>query len=158
MSARPTVFRLGDREWHVIRSNDRLEVEGHILHITSAGTGRWRIERGEGAAANVFAAYESNRSWVHVNGHVYVFEHGAEGAISRRQAAADDGLSAPMPATVRALLVADGQPVRNGDTLVMLEAMKMELPIRAPRDGVVVAIHCRQGELVQPGIPLVEVK
>jgi len=41
--------------------------------------------------------------------------------------------------------------------LVMLEAMKMELPIKAPRDGRVTAIHCRVGEIVQPGVPLLEI-
>ena len=40
----------------------------------------------------------------------------------------------------------------------MLEAMKMELPIKAPRDGRVTAISCRTGELVQPGVPLLELE
>ena len=46
--------------------------------------------------------------------------------------------------------------VRRGDVLVMLEAMKMELPLRAPHDGVVRAVRCAPGDLVQPGAPLVE--
>jgi biotin carboxyl carrier protein len=41
---------------------------------------------------------------------------------------------------------------------VMLEAMKMELPIKAPRDGIVKAIACRPGELVQPAVPLLELE
>jgi biotin carboxyl carrier protein len=57
---------------------------------------------------------------------------------------------------VIAIEVAMGQPVRAGDVLLTLEAMKMELPIRSPRDGVVAAIRCAPGELVQPGLPLVE--
>jgi biotin carboxyl carrier protein len=61
-----------------------------------------------------------------------------------------------MPATVVKILVTPGQAVRHGDTLVVLEAMKMELPIRAPGDAVVQAIHCREGELVQPDRTLVE--
>jgi biotin carboxyl carrier protein len=65
-------------------------------------------------------------------------------------------LSSPMPATVVRVLVEAGQRVSRGDTLVMLEAMKMELPVRAPRDAVVQAIHCRAGELVQPGVQLIE--
>jgi urea carboxylase len=40
----------------------------------------------------------------------------------------------------------------------MLEAMKMELPIKAPRDGRVTAVHCKPGELVQPGVPLLELE
>ena len=42
-------------------------------------------------------------------------------------------LTAPMPATVLKVLVAAGDVVKKGDAVVMLEAMKMELPLRAPR-------------------------
>jgi biotin carboxyl carrier protein len=61
-----------------------------------------------------------------------------------------------MPATVVKILVTAGQTVRHGDTLVVLEAMKMELPIRAPADATVQAVNCREGELVQPDRTLVE--
>jgi 3-methylcrotonyl-CoA carboxylase alpha subunit len=40
--------------------------------------------------------------------------------------------------------------------LIALEATKMEPAIRAPRDGVVQAIRCQEGDLVQPGTPLIE--
>lgn len=63
-----------------------------------------------------------------------------------------------MPATVTQILVTPGQAVAQGDTVIILEAMKMELPIRAPRAGTVKAVHCHQGELVQPGVSLVEVE
>lgn len=63
-----------------------------------------------------------------------------------------------MPATVTSLNVAVGDRVAAGDVLVVLEAMKMELPIRAPRDGRVTAVACRPGELVQPGVPLLELE
>jgi 3-methylcrotonyl-CoA carboxylase alpha subunit len=61
-----------------------------------------------------------------------------------------------MSATVVRILVKPGDSVSNGDVLIALEAMKMELPIRAPRDGVVKAIHCQAGDLVQPGQQLIE--
>jgi biotin carboxyl carrier protein len=76
---------------------------------------------------------------------------------SRRRGTTDD-LSAPMPATVVAVLIDQGAEVKKGDTLLMLEAMKMELPIRAPRDGVVRVINCQAGELVQPGTHLLELE
>jgi biotin carboxyl carrier protein len=63
-----------------------------------------------------------------------------------------------MPATVVMIKAEPGQQVAQGDVLLMLEAMKMELPIKAPRDGRITAINCRQGELVQPGVPLVELE
>lgn len=66
-----------------------------------------------------------------------------------------DALAAPMPATVAAVLVRPGAVVAAGDTLVRLEAMKMELAIRAPAAGRVATVDCRAGELVQPGRPLV---
>jgi biotin carboxyl carrier protein len=63
-----------------------------------------------------------------------------------------------MPATVRKINVAPGTTVKKGDTLLVLEAMKMELPVRAPSDGIVTSISCREGQLVQPGVGLVELE
>jgi biotin carboxyl carrier protein len=63
-----------------------------------------------------------------------------------------------MPATVVKVLAEPGTRVRKGDTLIMLEAMKMELAVKAPRDGVVRAVKCQPGELVQPGVNLVELE
>ena len=77
---------------------------------------------------------------------------------SRRPGELEDqsALSSPMPATVAAIEVKAGDQVAAGDLLLMLEAMKMELPIRSPRDARVTAVNCQKGDLVQPGIPLVE--
>ena len=61
-----------------------------------------------------------------------------------------------MPATVVAINVTSGQAVKTGDVLVVLEAMKMELTVTAPHDGRIREVACRIGELVQPGVPLVE--
>jgi 3-methylcrotonyl-CoA carboxylase alpha subunit len=61
-----------------------------------------------------------------------------------------------MPATVRAVLAAPGVAAKKGETLLIVEAMKMELALRAPIDGVVQAVHCKVGDLVQPDVPLVE--
>ena len=61
-----------------------------------------------------------------------------------------------MPATVVKVLVKPGDRVAKGDTVVVLEAMKMELPVRALGDAVVAAVRCREGELVQADATLVE--
>jgi 3-methylcrotonyl-CoA carboxylase alpha subunit len=61
-----------------------------------------------------------------------------------------------MAATVVRIAVTPGDRVEDGDVLIALEAMKMELPIRAPRAGIVRAVHCREGELVQPGQVLID--
>jgi biotin carboxyl carrier protein len=61
-----------------------------------------------------------------------------------------------MPATVTRIAVKVGDAVKQGDVLIALEAMKMEMPIRAPHDFVVSAIHCAEGDLVQPDRVLIE--
>jgi len=63
-----------------------------------------------------------------------------------------------MPATVSRIHVAVGDAVTRGDTLLTLEAMKMELPIRSPRDGTIRAINCAAGQLVQPGVNLIDLE
>ena len=67
-------------------------------------------------------------------------------------------LSAPMPATVIKVLASPGLSVKKGDTLVVLEAMKMEWPIRALSAGTIKAVHCREGQLVQPDQTLIDLE
>jgi geranyl-CoA carboxylase alpha subunit len=74
------------------------------------------------------------------------------------RAKSGDSLAAPMPGQVIALLVTEGQAVRAGDPLVILEAMKMEHTIRAPHDGVVAAIHARPGTQVTASAVLLDVR
>jgi biotin carboxyl carrier protein len=94
---------------------------------------------------------------VFYDGRVYVVA--PEANMAGVHTAHDDmALASPMPATVAAVRVAPGQAVARGDVLIMLEAMKMELPIVAPRDGRVRSIACTPGQIVQPGIPLVELE
>jgi len=68
----------------------------------------------------------------------------------------DHSMSAPMPGVVTRILVSVGQTVTKGTPLLILEAMKMEHPIVASKDGKVAAIRCKEGELVQPGADLIE--
>jgi biotin carboxyl carrier protein len=101
---------------------------------------------------------DEGNAWVFLDGEVFRIEvtEARQERTRRRDRAGHDALAAPMPASVRRVLVETGQAVARGETLVLLEAMKMELPIRAPRDGRVSAIRCQPGELVQPGVPLLE--
>jgi len=54
-------------------------------------------------------------------------------------------------AVVLKIEVAAGDRVRTGDTLVVLESMKMEIPVAAPRDGIVAAILVRETQIVEEG-------
>jgi 3-methylcrotonyl-CoA carboxylase alpha subunit len=120
--------------------------------VEDFGNGRFRVN---GRLA--YAAHDRGKTWVFIDGHTYLVE-GREADAHERVHVTDDqvALSAPMPATVLAIKVAPGQEVAAGDLLVLLEAMKMEVPIKAPRAGRVKSLACREGDLVQPGVPLIE--
>jgi len=68
------------------------------------------------------------------------------------------GLVAPMPGKVIDLRVGPGDAVKGGDTLLVLEAMKMEHPLRAPHDGVVAELRVSQGDQVANGALLLVVE
>ena len=105
----------------------------------------------------VAVATSGNATWVFVDGHVWQIES-AGGERARKKSGGDKTVMSPMPATVVAINTEPGKTVAEGDTLIVLEAMKMELPIRAPRSGIVKAVHCAKGELVQPGVNLLEIE
>ena len=119
--------------------------------VDRISAGVYRVDR-EGRQTVVYIAGSSGDLWAFCDGRIYrEHEHASRHG-------APQVLTAPMPATVVKVLVVPGQAVRGGDTLVVVEAMKMELPIRAPGDATVKAVNCREGELVQPDRTLVELE
>ena len=65
---------------------------------------------------------------------------------------------APMQGLILKVLVSRGDRVQIGDVVVVLEAMKMQNDITAPRAGTVTAVHVREGDLVGPQAPIVDVE
>ena len=63
------------------------------------------------------------------------------------------GLAAPIQGTVVAVLIAEGDEVRTGQDLVVLEAMKMEHVIHADRDGLIRSVACAVGDVMREGLP-----
>jgi len=115
--------------------------------------GRLRLVTSEGATmAEVTAA--GNRRFVRLGNLDFIFER--EVGVRRGGALPSGGLEAPMPGVVTRVLVGEGDEVRRGQTLVVLEAMKMEHQIRAPRDGRVGRVNAGPGQLVPGGATLVE--
>jgi 3-methylcrotonyl-CoA carboxylase alpha subunit len=141
------VVRVTDKEFVV-------SPRGHTIDVTHAST-----DAAQGApAARAFVATAGDVTWVSIDGEVFTIDIEDAQRTRRPRAAAGEGLSAPMPATVIRVLAEPGREVKRGETLLLLEAMKMELPVRAPRDGKVKALHCQAGQLVQPGVPLVDLE
>ena len=128
-----------------------------MASVTRLSEGVYRVEH-DGRADLVYVAGPANDRWAFANGEVY--RQKQESSRPRRASRGDatETLMAPMPATVLKVSSAPGAHVKAGDALVVLEAMKMEIALRAPHDGIVTAINCREGDLVQPDAILVELK
>lgn len=154
-----TKVRIGERVIEAVDTRDgRITIEGQPFSVTPAGPGLYAVSDGRDRWLVAVAGPPEAR-WVAVDGAVATVEMNHQAAPrQRRKTSQGDAMAAPMPATVVSVAVAPGQVVSRGETVVLLEAMKMELPVRAPRDGVVKAVRCTAGELVQPGNPLVELE
>jgi 3-methylcrotonyl-CoA carboxylase alpha subunit len=141
-----------------VHADGGIVVEGadRPVAVAALEPGEYEVTDGE-RRRHVFVAGPAEAPEIFVDGRVYRLE--VISASERRQnraAAHVDSLTAPMPATVVKVLVEPGQQVCRGDMLLTLEAMKMELPVRAPHDGIVKAIRCHEGELVQAGVRLLD--
>ncbi len=92
--------------------------------------------------------------WIHLDGRIHIVTGHEPGSSS--DSSGEGGLSAPMPGTILEVHVKEGQRVREGQTLLVMEAMKMEHRIQAPKSGEVVALKFSEGDRVDMGTTLVE--
>ena len=92
--------------------------------------------------------------WVAMDGHTYQLCVEAPGR-PHAPPSTETQATSPMTGTVAALPVEPGQSVAEGETLFVVEAMKMEYAVRAPRDVVVAEVRAEVGETVQVDQPLV---
>ena len=69
-----------------------------------------------------------------------------------------EAMNSPMPGKILKLLVSEGQKVSKGEGLLIMEAMKMEHTIKASDDGILEKFHFAEGELVDGGVELVQLK
>jgi len=134
-----------------------------MAHVTRLGPGVYAVARGEepGEAAGhdlVYVAGSRGDAWAFSNGRVFRPVESGPNVARPLVPGSVQLLTSPMPATVVKVLAAPGQAVKAGDALVILEAMKMELSVRAPSDAVVKAVHCKEKEIVQPDQTLVELE
>lgn len=122
-------------------------------------------ERGEGVLllrvngqpATAVTAVREGVYYVWIDGRTFTLHREEPRARRRARERAAGSLAASMPGQVIALPVTPGQQVSRGQTLVVLEAMKMEQRITAPEEGIVAALHCRLGDVVERGQVLVEI-
>jgi biotin carboxyl carrier protein len=97
--------------------------------------------------------------WLSAQGCTYRLERPKERRPRHAAGAApEDSLRAPMPARVRAVQVVEGEAVEAGQTVLLLEAMKMEIRLPAPRAARVARVLAQTGEQVERDQVLVELE
>jgi acetyl/propionyl-CoA carboxylase alpha subunit len=123
-----------------------VRLPGGSLTLTDVDDGRVAVN---GEVHHVLARIGPRAVDVVWQGQTWTLERAVAGAHAADPAGAAD-VAAPMPGTVRAVEVALGESVAAGQTLGVLEAMKMELALKAPHEGTVTAV-ARVGEQVPLG-------
>ncbi|MEO8010240.1 MAG: biotin carboxylase N-terminal domain-containing protein [Dokdonella sp.] len=131
---------IGNRHAHVIGArlvagtlSSRVDGVGHRYRLTSSAA-RVRVHDGERR---------------------FVFEHAPAFAYVAESTQNSERVLAPMPGRVVVVKVAIGDTVEAGDELLVMEAMKMELTLRAPRDAKIAALQAQAGDFVDADAVLV---
>ena len=109
---------------------------------------------GQKIIANVVR--DKDTFWVHIDGKTITFNS----TDSRKSATklTEGSLQAPMPGTILDVQVNVGQSIEEGQSLLIMEAMKMEHKITAPFSGTVEKINCNVEQKVDRGFILIELK
>ena len=81
----------------------------------------------------------------------------AAAAPAAKPAGAGEKLASPLPGVIIEISVKEGQQVKAGQKVAILEAMKMENEIPAPKDGTITEIHVHKGDTLQEGDPVVTI-
>ena len=146
-------FKLGDTEYEVALSRSlagyRLHRDGAAVDLTWAPVSDGRHRLGLGTrTVEAWAASHGDTLFVHVDGEAHQLRHlhPLDRLGTQTGGAADDEVRAPMPGSIVAVQVQPGDSVTLGQTLLVMESMKMETTVLAPRDGVVRAVGYRKGQ------------
>jgi biotin carboxyl carrier protein len=112
----------------------------------------------EGTRVIAYVSSDNAKRWVTVNGQTFVLtkSSGARKSRGGHQHAVGE-LTAPMPGQVRAVNVREGDKVTKGQTLLLLEAMKMEIRVQSARAGIVKRLFVQQGQTVEREQMLIEI-
>jgi acetyl/propionyl-CoA carboxylase alpha subunit len=128
----------------------------YVVEVLEARPGELSL-RFDGRPVTLYWAYQSERRWVALEGCTYeLHKPASQGSRHTSTSHSSSVLRAPMPAQVRAVLVAEGNQVESGQTLMLLEAMKMEIKLQAPRRGRIARLPVHEGQAVDRDQVLIE--
>lgn len=128
-----------------------------LLHTNGASfVLEWELPDGTCQRIRAVGHADGDKRQMWVNGRAFTYERLRQHGHSTDEDYSHS-LSAVIPAVVSEVLVDVGDDVVTGDKLILLESMKMIIPIQTPCNGRVSAIHCAAGDSVQPGVQLIEI-
>ncbi len=134
-------------------------VDGRVSHfqVKPLADGGWQITVGDQRHI-VYTAIQGDQHYVYYDGETCTLTVSESQQTRRRTHTGSSDLTAQMPGQVVQVLVDEGQTVERGQTLVILEAMKMEIRVTAHTDGRVKRLLVKSGEVVERGQVLIEVE
>lgn len=141
-----------------------IEGKTYTAEIMRAENGSFNLRFSDSSVAqsvvhSVYISTDGPKRWVTVNGQTWELSKSSSTRKGSGHGAHSTGeLVAPMPGQVRAVQVAEGDSVAKGQTLVIVEAMKMEIKVAAPREGKVKSLKVRQGQTVEREQILAEIE
>jgi acetyl/propionyl-CoA carboxylase alpha subunit len=158
-------FKLGDVEHNVeiSRSADayrlHLGEQGVVIDLKTGADGRAWLTLGE-RHVEVVIATRGDDVFVHFEGEAYQlrYQHPLDRLAAQSGGSAEDSIRAPMPGNIIAVEVKPGDAVTKGQILLVMESMKMETTITAPRDGVIEAVTYEKGQTFDRDAVLLELK
>ncbi|MGY5846802.1 acetyl-CoA carboxylase biotin carboxyl carrier protein subunit [Salegentibacter sp. HM20] len=155
-----------------VKVNDAFDFEFSKEEITALDTqvlsekNYHLLQQNRGFTAQIHENDFLNRSYtVKINANAYKVQISneldlliEEMGLSLGSAQMVNDIKAPMPGLILEVNVEEGREVKEGDYLLVLEAMKMENTLTAPRDGVVKTVSIKQGETVEKNQLLIEME
>lgn len=139
-------FKINGNEYNVAVNS----VEGNMADVTVNGAD-YKVELGETPAA---AAPAANTPAPTASA---AAPAAAPAPVQAPAAGPGEKVTSPLPGVIIEVSVKEGQAVKSGDKVAVLEAMKMENEIPATKDGTVTAIHVNKGDSVLEGAPIVTI-
>ncbi len=158
-------FKLGETEHNLELSRSdcgyRLHLGDRTIPIEfKTGIDGHCLLKIDGRIHELIAATHGDEVFIHLDGetHQLRYEHPLQRLEELGGGSAEDKVRAPMPGSLVVVNVKAGQTVARGETLLIMESMKMETTITAPRDGVVLTVTYGVGQTFDRDAVLLELK
>ena len=133
-------------------------IDGETFSFDAATLSQEKLLLQEGKSKTFSTVYRQGKKlFVDIDGLGIVVQKPVK-TFSKEVVQSKDALDSPMPGKIIKVFCEVGDKVQEGDKIIVMEAMKMEHTLTAPRNGVIKEIKAQEGELVEGGVLLVELE